>query len=98
MNNLLDKPDEPSFLDECTFNKLTWKKSSDKSVNYTLQVRKEGSAGTWDDIITSIDTTYSPSANKKLSKYENYEFRVVATNCVGETESEKCVVKGKGGQ
>ncbi|CAB4029511.1 neural cell adhesion molecule 2-like [Paramuricea clavata] len=89
------KPKEPSFSEECTFTKLTWQKSSDKSVKYTLQVREEGSSGAWGDIITSIDTTYSPSTNETLSKNKDYEFRVVATNCVGSTENKACIVKGQ---
>jgi hypothetical protein len=61
-------------------------------------VREEGSSGAWGDIITSIDTTYSPSTNETFSKNKDYEFRVVATNCVGSTENKECIVKGKGKQ
>ena len=92
---LLEKPETPSFTEDCRFTKLIWQKSSDKSVNYTLQVREKESNGVWADVITSIDTTYSPSNNNSLSKEKDYEFRVVAKNCVGSTMSQECLVKGK---
>ena len=91
----IDKPEEPSFSEECIFTKLVWKESSDKSVKYTLQVREAGSKDAWDDIITSTDTKYSPSTNDSFSKKKDYEFRVVARNCVGSTVNKKCIVKGK---
>ena len=59
-------------------------------------MREEGSSDAWGDIITSIDTSYSPSTNSSFSKDKSYEFRVVAKNCVGDTENEGCIVKGKG--
>ena len=92
---LLEKPEAPSFTEECRFTKPTWRKSSDKNVNYTLQVRVKESNGVWTDLITSTNTTYSPSNDNSLSKEKDYEFRVVAQNCFGSTKSEECLVKGK---
>lgn len=89
-----DKPEQLSFS-ECKFTRLTWNEASDRSVKYTLQVREMGSSGPWEDITTSPDTAYSPSTNNSLSKNKDYEFRVVATNCVGKTESKVCNVEGK---
>ncbi|XP_028401488.1 contactin-1a-like [Dendronephthya gigantea] len=89
------KPEQPSFSGECKFTRLSWKESSDRSVKYTLQVREMGSSGPWGDITTSSDTAYSPSTNNSLSKNKDYEFRVVAKNCVGSTVSEVCNVEGE---
>ncbi|XP_046852653.1 cell adhesion molecule 2-like isoform X2 [Xenia sp. Carnegie-2017] len=85
-----DKPGEPVFS-QCAFDKLTWLPSISKtSVKYTLQAKEV--SGIWFDILTSSDTMYSPSTNETLSNSKDYEFRVVASNCVGSTESKICSV------
>ncbi|XP_046852647.1 contactin-2-like isoform X1 [Xenia sp. Carnegie-2017] len=87
------KPGEPVFS-QCAFDKLTWLPSISKtSVKYTLQAKEV--SGIWFDILTSSDTMYSPSTNETLSNSKDYEFRVVASNCVGSTESKICSVTGQ---
>ena len=89
----IDKPGEPVFS-QCAFDKLTWLPSISKtSVKYTLQAKEV--SGIWFDILTSSDTMYSPSTNETLSNSKDYEFRVVASNCVGSTESKICSVTGR---
>lgn len=92
-----DKPEKPLIDGKCLFKGLAWTTSSkDDNVKFTLQVKEQGSEGSWNDVITTLDNSYSPSANESFSDQKTYEFKIIATNCVGSTEStDDCVIKGE---